>query len=52
MAESDDKWEIEADARSLVEAELVKRDPKRFKAAVAKIREENEARKAAAGKNS
>ncbi len=44
MDEEDKKWEIESDARSLVEAELVKRDPKRYKAAVAKIKEENAAR--------
>ncbi len=44
MTDEDKRWEIESDARSLVEAELVKRDLKRYKAAVAKIKEENAAR--------
>ncbi len=49
MDEDDKKWEIESDARSLVEAELVRSDSKRYKAAVAKIKEENAARKRAVG---
>lgn len=48
MTDDDKKWEIEQDARSLVEAELVRQDPKRYKVAVAKIKEENKARKIAA----
>ena len=47
MSEDDRKWEIESDARSLVEAELVRKDPKRFKKAVALIKKENAARKEA-----
>jgi len=47
MTAEDKKWEIEADARTLVEAEMVRKDPKRFKAAVAQIKKENAARKTA-----
>ena len=50
MTDEDKRWETEQDARSLVEAELVQGDPKRYKAAVAKIKEENEARKRATTK--
>ena len=46
MAE-DDKWEVEADARSLVEAELIRKDTKRFKKATAQLKKENAARKEA-----
>ena len=47
MTAEDKKWEIESDARSLVDAELVKKDSKRFKAAVAHIKKENSARTSA-----
>jgi len=39
----DEKWEIESDARTLVDAEVIKKDPKRYKKAVAKIKEQNAA---------
>lgn len=51
MTDDDRKWEIESDARSLVDTELIKGDPKRYKAAIAKIKEENAARKKAATGN-
>ena len=44
MTEDDKKWEIEQDARSLVEAEIVRKDTKRYKAAVAQIKKDNAAR--------
>jgi len=44
---TDKEWAIEEDARTLVEAEMVRKDPKRFKAAVAQIKKENAARKTA-----
>lgn len=44
------KWEIEQDARTLVEAEVVRKDPKRFKAAVTQIKKENAARSEAVKK--
>lgn len=47
MPEDDKKWEIESDARSLVEAELVRNDSKRFKKATALIKKENKAREEA-----
>ena len=47
MPKSDAQYKIEQDARSLVEAELIKKDSKRFKAAVAHIKKENSARASA-----
>ena len=44
MSEDDKKWEIERDAKSLVEAEVIRKDTKRYKAAVAQIKKENAAR--------
>lgn len=46
MAE-DDKWEIEADARTLVEAELIRKDSKRYKKAITQLKKENAAREEA-----
>ncbi len=42
-----DQWEIESDAHTLVEAELIRKDKPRFKDAVAHLKKENEARKEA-----
>lgn len=50
MAKSEAEYAIESDARTLVEAELIKRDPKRYKAAVNQIRKENAARASAVKK--
>ncbi|KKL26561.1 hypothetical protein LCGC14_2394070 [marine sediment metagenome] len=47
MSEGDKQWETEADARSLVEARLVRGDPKRWAKAIAHIKKENAARKEA-----
>ena len=44
MAKTNAQYEIENDARRLVEAEVIRKDPKRFKAAVALIKKENSAR--------
>lgn len=50
MAKTDKQWEIEEDARILVERQLIKNDPKRWKAAINQIKKENAARKAAVKK--
>ena len=42
--DSDKKWQIEQDAKTLVEGELIRKDSNRFKAAVAHIKKENSAR--------
>ncbi|KKN19340.1 hypothetical protein LCGC14_0946750 [marine sediment metagenome] len=42
-----DQWEIEGDAHTLVEAELIKKDKGRFKDAVTQLTKENAARKEA-----
>lgn len=47
MSDTDKKWQIEQDAKTLVEAELIRKDSKRFKAAVAHIKKENSAREKA-----
>ncbi len=47
MAKSDDKWEIENDARTLVDAELIRKDIKRYKKATAQLKKENAAREEA-----
>ena len=45
MATAEDKkWQIEQDAKTLVEGEMIRKDSKRFKAAVAHIKKENSAR--------
>ena len=40
---SNNQWEIESDARTLVEAEIIRADSKRFKAAAAHQQKVNEA---------
>ena len=47
MPKTDAQYQIESDARTLVEAEMIKRDSKRYEAAVKHIEKENEARKSA-----
>ena len=47
MAKTDRQWEIEADARTLVDAEIIRSDAKRFKAAAAHQQKVNEAGKEA-----
>ena len=47
MAKLDDQYQIEADARTLIEAEMIKRSPERHKKAIAQIKKENAARKSA-----
>lgn len=42
-----EKWEIEEDARVLIEAKVIRGDTKRYKAAVVKIKEQNAAGKEA-----
>ncbi len=47
MAKSDNQWEIENDARTLVDAEIIRKDTKRFKKATAQLKKENAAREEA-----
>lgn len=47
MTKSDDQYQIEQDARTLIDAEIIKRTPDRHKKAVAQIKKENAARKSA-----
>ncbi len=47
MAKTDNQWEIESDARTLVDAEIIRADDKRFKAAAAYLQKVNEAGKKA-----
>ncbi len=49
MAKSDNDWEIESDARTLVDAEVIRKDPKRYKKAIVKIKEQNAAGEEALG---
>ncbi len=42
-----EQYEIEGDAHTLVEAELIKKDKGRFKDAVAQLKKENKARETA-----
>ncbi len=42
-----EQWEIEGDAHTLVEAEIIRKDSGRFKDAVAQLKKENKARKEA-----
>jgi len=44
MAKTDAQYEIENDARILVDAEVIKQDSKRFEKAIAQIKKENAAR--------
>lgn len=50
MAKTDEQYQIESDARTLVDAEMIKRTPERHKKAVAHIKKENAARKSAVKK--
>lgn len=45
--EKREPWEIEGDASTLVEAELIKKDKGRFKDAIAQLKKEDAARKEA-----
>lgn len=47
MAKKREQWEIEGDAHTLVEAELIRKDKGRYKDAVAQLKKENAAREAA-----
>lgn len=47
MAKTDAEYQIEADARTLVDAEIIRSDDKRFKAAAAYQEKVNEAGKKA-----
>ncbi len=42
-----EQYEIEGDAHTLVEAEIIRNDPGRFKDAVAQLKKENAAREEA-----
>jgi hypothetical protein len=44
------KWQAESDARTLVDAEMIKGDSKRFKAVITQIKKENKARQSAVKK--
>jgi len=50
MAKTEAQYEIENNARTLVDAEIVRKDTKRFNAAIAQIKKENEARESAVKK--
>jgi len=50
MAKTNAQYEIEADARTLVDAEVIRKDTKRYEKAVAQIKKENAARKEAVKK--
>ena len=47
MAKKLEQYEIEGDARILVDAELIRKDKGRFKDAIAQLKKENSARKEA-----
>ena len=47
MAKTEAEYHIESDARILVDAEIIKHDQKRHKAAIDQIKKENAARKSA-----
>lgn len=47
MTKSNEQYEIESDARILVDAALIKQDSKRHNKAIAQIKKENAARKSA-----
>lgn len=50
MAKTNAQYDIESDARILVDAEIVRKDTKRFEKAVAQIKKENAARASAVKK--
>lgn len=50
MAKTEAQYAIENDARTLVEAEMIRKDTERHKKAVAQIKKENAARKSAVTK--
>ena len=50
MAKSEAQYQIESDARALVDAEIIRKDTKRFEKAVAQIKKENAARQSAVKK--
>ena len=50
MAKTEAQYQIESDARTLVDAEIIRADPKRFKAAAAYQQKVNEAGKKATKK--
>lgn len=39
VSSAPDDWKVESDMRTLTEAEEIKKDPKRYKAAIAKAKE-------------
>lgn len=43
MAKSDAEWEAESDAGTLINAEIIRKDDKKYKAAVKHIKKQNEA---------
>lgn len=47
ISKEEAQYKIEADARTLVEAEVIRREAKRFKAAINQIEKENAARRSA-----
>lgn len=47
MSASDKSWQAEADVRTLIEAQVIRNDPKRFKAAQKKAKEQAEAMESA-----
>lgn len=47
MTKTDAQWEVEADAETLVNAEIIRKDAKRHDKAIAQIKKENSARKEA-----
>lgn len=50
MAPSDDEYRIKEDARTLIEAEMIRKTPARKKSAIAYIQKENAARASAVKK--
>lgn len=50
MAKQEAQYAIESDARTLVEAEMIKKDKKRHEKAIAQIKKENAARQSAVKK--
>jgi len=50
MAKSEAQYAIESDARTLVEAEIIRKDSKRHEKAIAQIKKENAARASAVKK--
>lgn len=50
VGKTEAQYQIESDARVLVDAEVIRKDSKRFNAAVAQIKKENAARSSAVKK--